>query len=58
MIKASFNADTDHIHGLTQLAFGALNFFYGTPESIEGHRAFIEKRTPNFSEFRVRGERS
>ncbi|BDG32469.1 1,4-dihydroxy-2-naphthoyl-CoA synthase [Parageobacillus thermoglucosidasius] len=58
MIKASFNADTDHIHGLTQLAFGALNFFYGTPESIEGHRAFIEKRTPNFSEFRVRGESS
>ncbi|WP_201318747.1 1,4-dihydroxy-2-naphthoyl-CoA synthase [Paenibacillus sp. EPM92] len=56
MIKASFNADTDHIHGLTKLAFGALNFFYATPESNEGHQAFIEKRAPDFSEFRDRGE--
>jgi dihydroxynaphthoic acid synthetase len=58
MIKASFNADSDHIHGLTQLAFGALNFFYGTPESMEGHQSFIEKRNPDFSGFRVGGERS
>lgn len=52
MIKASFNADTEHIAGITQLAFGALGLYYGTAEAAEGHRAFAEKRPVDFGQFR------
>ncbi|ATY84546.1 1,4-dihydroxy-2-naphthoyl-CoA synthase [Kyrpidia spormannii] len=50
--KASFNAETEHISGLTQLAFGALGLYYTTLESKEGHQAFMEKRKSDFSLFR------
>lgn len=52
LLKASFNADTDHIAGITNLAFGALSLYYGTPEAEEGHHAFLEKRQPDFSAIR------
>jgi dihydroxynaphthoic acid synthetase len=52
MVKASFNAETEHIAGLTQLAFGALGLYYTTPESQEGHHAFVEKRPTDFGQFR------
>ena len=52
MVKGSFNADTDHIAGLSTLAFGALGLYYGTPESNEGHAAFVEKRPADFGQFR------
>jgi dihydroxynaphthoic acid synthetase len=52
MVKFSFNADTEHIAGLTQMAFGALGMYYGTPEANEGHNSFTEKRPPNFNQFR------
>ncbi len=52
MVKYSFNADTEHINGLTQLAFGALGLYYTTPESGEGHNAFVEKRPTDFGKFR------
>ncbi len=48
LAKLSFNADTDHIHGITELGFSALEQYYGTAESQEGLRAFLEKRKPDF----------
>ncbi|MBV8601164.1 MAG: enoyl-CoA hydratase/isomerase family protein [Candidatus Eremiobacteraeota bacterium] len=52
MIKASFNADTEHVAGIGQLAFGALGLYYGTAEASEGHVALAEKRAPRYPEFR------
>ena len=48
LAKASFNADTDHIHGIGGLGFAALELYYGTDEAQEGARAFNEKRAPDF----------
>ena len=48
LAKASFNADTDHIHGIGGLGFTALELYYDTDEAQEGMRAFNEKRTPDF----------
>ncbi len=52
MIKASFNADSEHIAGIGQLAFGALQMFYNTEEAAEGHKAFKEKRETRYREYR------
>ena len=51
-LKASFNADTDHVSGIGTMAMHALDLYYKTEESHEGVQAFIEKRPPDFSKFR------
>jgi naphthoate synthase len=48
LAKYSFNADTDHIHGITEMGFSALELYYQTAEAQEGRNAFIEKRQPDF----------
>src|ERR671930_903080 len=48
LAKQSFNADTEHIAGLTELGFSALELYYQTEESLEGRNAFLEKRPPRF----------
>jgi 2-ketocyclohexanecarboxyl-CoA hydrolase len=48
LAKQSFNADTEHIAGITELGFAALELYYGTPEAQEGRNAFMEKRPPRF----------
>lgn len=50
-LKASFNADTDGQAGLQQLAGDATMLYYMTEEGKEGHRAYLEKRKPDFSKF-------
>ncbi|MBI3969618.1 MAG: enoyl-CoA hydratase/isomerase family protein [Chloroflexi bacterium] len=50
-IKASFNADTDHIYGVHQMGHMALEMYYATEESQEGGLAFNEKREPNFGKY-------
>ena len=50
-LKASFNADTDGLAGLQQLAGDATLLFYTTEEAKEGRDAFKEKREPNFEQF-------
>jgi len=51
-LKASFNADTDHVAGINAMAMQALKLYYRTPESNVGLQAFIDKKSPNFSKFR------
>lgn len=51
-LKHAFNADTDHVYGIQNLAHGATSFYYSTEEGEEGARAFLEKREPDFSRFR------
>jgi 2-ketocyclohexanecarboxyl-CoA hydrolase len=54
LAKLSFNADTDHIHGITEMGFSALELYYQTPEAQEGRNAFVEKRKPDFRSARKR----
>ncbi len=49
-LKFSFNADTDGLVGIQELAGQATHLFYTTNESKEGRNAFMEKRDPDFSE--------
>ncbi len=51
MLKRSFNADTDGLAGIQELAGDATMLFYLTEEAHEGSRAFLEKRAPDFSKF-------
>jgi naphthoate synthase len=51
-LKHSFNADTDHIVGVSNLAYDGLHLFTETEEAAEGNRAFTEKRPPDFSPYR------
>jgi len=48
-LKQSFNADTDHQAGLSNLAMSALDLFTDSPEGREGAAAFAEKRAPDFA---------
>ncbi|OGO49055.1 MAG: 1,4-dihydroxy-2-naphthoyl-CoA synthase [Chloroflexi bacterium RBG_16_64_32] len=50
-LKAAFNADTDGLAGLQQLAGDSTLLFYMTEEGKEGRDAFLEKRKPDFSRF-------
>ena len=49
-LKAAFNAETDGLAGLQELAGQATHLFYKTDESKEGRNAFVDKRDPDFSE--------
>ena len=50
-LKAAFNADTDGLAGIQQLAGNATGLFYMTEEGREGKNAFLEKRSPDFSKY-------
>ncbi|MFN8590060.1 MAG: 1,4-dihydroxy-2-naphthoyl-CoA synthase [Thermomicrobiales bacterium] len=50
-LKAAFNADTDGLAGIQQLAGDATMLFYMTDEGREGKTAFLEKRRPDFSKY-------
>jgi naphthoate synthase len=56
-LKQSFNADTEHLAGLGQVAFSGLGLFLDSDEAREGVRAFAEKRAPQFARFRARVSR-
>jgi naphthoate synthase len=51
MLKASFNADTDGLAGIQQLAGDATLLYYMSEEAQEGRNAYLEKRTPRFDKF-------
>lgn len=51
-LKAALNADCDGQTGLQELAGNATMLFYMTEEGQEGRNAFVEKRKPNFKQFK------
>ncbi len=51
MLKASFNADTDGLAGIQQLAGDATLLYYLSEEAQEGRDAYVEKRRPDFARF-------
>jgi len=51
-LKQSFNADSEHIGGLGQIAFSGLGLFVESDEAREGVAAFSEKRPPDFGPYR------
>lgn len=51
-LKHSFNAETEHIAGIGQMAFDTLELFVEGDEAQEGVKAFNEKRDPDFSPYR------
>ncbi|HYC22471.1 MAG TPA: 1,4-dihydroxy-2-naphthoyl-CoA synthase [Candidatus Bathyarchaeia archaeon] len=50
-LKAAFNADTDGLAGLQELAGNTTLLFYMSEEAQEGKQAFLEKRQPDFARF-------
>jgi naphthoate synthase len=51
LLKAGFNAETDGLAGVQQLAGDATLLYYMSEEAQEGRDAFVEKRTPDYSRF-------
>lgn len=51
-LKYSFNADTAHIGGISNMAMSGLELYYNTDEAVEGVNAFNERRPVDFSKFR------
>lgn len=50
-LKAAFNADTDGLAGIQELAGNTTALFYMSEEGQEGRNAFLEKRPPDFSKY-------
>jgi naphthoate synthase len=50
-LKAALNADCDGQAGLQELAGNATLLYYMTAEGAEGKQAFLEKRSPDFSQY-------
>jgi naphthoate synthase len=50
-LKSAFNADTDGLAGIQDLAGNATMLYYMSEEGKEGHRAYLEKRKPDFTKF-------
>jgi 2-ketocyclohexanecarboxyl-CoA hydrolase len=46
--KASFNADSEHLRGISKLGFQGVALYYATDEAKEAGAAFREKRKPRF----------
>jgi naphthoate synthase len=51
LLKAAFNADTDGLAGIQQLAGDATLLYYMNEEAQEGRNAYLEKRPPRFDTF-------
>ena len=53
--KRSFNADSENIRGIGNLAMQAVALYFGTDEAKEGGAALREGRVPDFYGKRYRG---
>jgi enoyl-CoA hydratase/carnithine racemase len=54
--KVSLNFDSDALYPSWQHGMELLANIWGTEESLEGMRAFLEKRPPDFHQFRLRNK--
>ena len=52
VIKSALNAAEDGHAGIQELGGNATMLFYQTEEGDEGRRAYLEKRRPDFSQFK------
>jgi naphthoate synthase len=50
-LKSAFLVATDGLAGLQEFAGNATGLFYTTEEAHEGSRAFLEKRTPEYTKY-------
>lgn len=50
-LKSAFNADCDGQAGIQELAGNATLLYYLSEEGSEGHRAYLEKRRPDFRKY-------
>lgn len=50
-LKSAFNADVDGQAGLQELAGNATLLYYLTEQGEEGHRAYVDKRKPDFGQY-------
>ena len=51
LLKSAFNAELDGQAGIQELAGNATLLYYLSDEAQEGRKAYLEKRSPNFSKF-------
>jgi len=54
--KKSLNSESDELYASWQQGMELLAHIWGTEESLEGMNAFLEKRKPNFMQFRERNK--
>lgn len=52
LAKYSFNSESDGLFGISSMGKASLDLFKGTDEAAEGTKAFVEKRPPDFSQYR------
>jgi naphthoate synthase len=50
-LKAAFNAETDGLAGIQELAGDTTLLYYMSEEAQEGRNAYLEKRAPDFRKF-------
>jgi naphthoate synthase len=51
LLKSAFNAELDGQAGIQELAGNATLLYYLSDEAQEGRKAYLEKRSPNFTKF-------
>lgn len=57
MTKGSLNHESDDLYSSWRAGMELLAHVWGSDESLEGMRAFVEKRKPDFNQFRMRNKR-
>ncbi len=58
MTKKSLNHESDELYASWQHGMELLAHVWGSPEANEGMEAFLEKRKPNFMQFRMKNKKA